>query len=74
MDYWGGGGGGGKGYVGPLSQIIGGGGAAPHAPPLPTPMSYFPVKNTLSEAQVQETILKIQSTPDISKLKYISNY
>ena len=32
-------GGGGKGYVGPPSQIIGGGGPAPPLPPpLPTPM------------------------------------
>ena len=34
MDYWGA-----KGYVGPHSQIIGGGGGlAPPGPPLPTPM------------------------------------
>ena len=41
MDYWGGGGGGGGQRVcwtPPTSQIIGRGGLAPPAPPLPTPM------------------------------------
>ena len=37
MDYWGGGGGGAKGMLAPLPNYWGGG-LAPPAPPLPTPM------------------------------------
>ena len=39
MDYLEGGGlGGGKGYVGPPLKLLGGRGAGPPGPPLPTPM------------------------------------
>ena len=51
MDYWGGGGGG-KGYVGPPSQIIGGG----LAPPGP-PSSYAYVRYVLNYAQYSTTFI-----------------
>ena len=44
--------GGAKGYVGPPSQIIGGGGLAPLAPPLPTPMH----KNTRYDNKKSSTV------------------
>ena len=47
--------GGAKGYVGPPSQIIGGGGWPPLAPPLPTPM---PTKRTSGGHHVCHTLKK----------------